>query len=112
VRQVNVALPLPADTSSGARYALVNRTLSDRQMDEFGCYAKHFVHGGRWWVRASAQVFNEVRSQRTPADVGKLALIAGQSADFEHVGKALKTICEDLRQELEDLDEKQTAGRA
>jgi hypothetical protein len=56
--QVNVALPLPPD--SRAHYTLVDSTLRQRLLGEFNCYVAHYYHGGRWWARASAQVFTEV----------------------------------------------------
>ncbi|KAF7976970.1 hypothetical protein HWV62_5043 [Athelia sp. TMB] len=74
LNMVNVALPLPPDLPYTFALDHVFRT---RLLDEFKTYVAHFPHNGRVWVRASAQVFNDV-------------------SDFEYAAGALKAICADV----------------
>ena len=71
---MNVALPLPADLPY--TFAL-DHTFRTRLLGEYKTYVAHFPHNGRVWVRASAQVWNEV-------------------GDFEYAARALKAICADI----------------
>ena len=38
----------------------INILLRDKLLYEWRVYVAHFFHGNFWWVRASAQVWNEV----------------------------------------------------
>lgn len=40
----------------------INGVLREQLLTEWNTYAAHFYHAGAWWVRLSAQVFNEVRA--------------------------------------------------
>jgi len=68
---VNVQLPLSGDvTPTPMIYEIFHHDL----LVEHKIFGAFFYHDCKWWVRASAQVFNEVD-------------------DFRRLGKALLTIC-------------------
>jgi hypothetical protein len=72
--QVNVILPIP----SRIKYTpAIDQTLRHRLLDDWNTYVTHYPHNGKIWVRCSAQIWNEI-------------------SDFEYVGKALKSICEEI----------------
>jgi hypothetical protein len=56
-----VELPLPGYIRPTPR---VDALLKQKLLLEHKIYAAHYYHGGRWWTRASAQVWNEVRGHR------------------------------------------------
>ena len=58
--QVNVHLPLTVPPSES-----VNTTLRHQLLDVYNCYVAHFWHNGKWWVRCSAQIWNEVSEDRS-----------------------------------------------
>lgn len=66
--QTNVLLPLPVDVPgepsvyTHENLPLINVMLREKLLDDWSVYAAHYWHAGAWWVRASAQVWNEVRS--------------------------------------------------
>ncbi|KAF8261625.1 PLP-dependent transferase [Lactarius quietus] len=74
LNMVNVGLPLPpsipenADTLGFLLHSLI---------EGWQVSAAVFWHNGRWWVRASAQVWNEI-------------------SDFDYLARALKDSCEKL----------------
>ncbi|EJD06673.1 PLP-dependent transferase [Fomitiporia mediterranea MF3/22] len=65
---VNVQLPLNADGSDKVMSNIM------RRLDGKNVNGKPYYHNGKWWVRCSAQIFNEV-------------------GDFEVLGEALLEIC-------------------
>lgn len=71
---MNVSLPLPAEIPYTRE---IDQTFRERLINENNTYVAHFPHNGKVWVRVSAQIWN-------------------QMSDFEHAGKALKVICEDI----------------
>lgn len=74
LNMVNVRLPLP---STLPYTAALDRTLRQYMFSK-GTYVAHFPHGaGKVWVRASAQIWNEVE-------------------DFEYAAKVLKDLCEGI----------------
>jgi len=74
LNMVNVELPLaPNIPENATTRELLLRNLLER----WRVSATVFRHNGRWWVRASAQVWNEI-------------------SDFEYLAKALKDSCEKL----------------
>ena len=68
-----------------------------RLLEEWNIYAAHFYHNGGWWVRCSAQIWNEVcnidivYSKFEP-------LTTWQISDFEVLGRALVPICGEIRE--------------
>lgn len=64
--QTDVQLPLPAEKTKGALYsrdvvAKIQLVLREKLLFQRNTYAAHYFHNGRWWVRASAQAWIEVR---------------------------------------------------
>ncbi|KZT73540.1 PLP-dependent transferase [Daedalea quercina L-15889] len=81
-----VRLPLPAEELSEQVYTPDLRTkisaiFTERLLEEWNAYAVCFFYRGKWWCRCSAQVYNEL-------------------ADFEYVGRAIKKICEEIRETI------------
>lgn len=75
LNMVNVRLPL--SSSSAFPYtAAVERTLR-KYIWSKGTYVAHYPHAGKVWIRASAQIWNELE-------------------DFEYVGNVLKGLCEGI----------------
>ncbi|KLO08806.1 PLP-dependent transferase [Schizopora paradoxa] len=70
----NVKLPMDDIPVSAATDSKIMRAL----FIDWNCYAAHFHHNGSWWVRCSAQIYNEI-------------------SDFEYLGRALMRICEEIR---------------
>jgi len=54
--------------------AALSKFFFHEQIARYHTIAPGFLHGGKWWVRLSAQVYNDVR-------------------DFETVASVLKEIC-------------------
>lgn len=77
---VNVRLPLDDVPGSVATNSKIMRAL----LFDWNCYAAHFYHNGAWWVRCSTQVWNEI-------------------SDFEYLGKALLTVCEEVRKDVLEI---------
>ncbi|CAG8567661.1 5281_t:CDS:2 [Cetraspora pellucida] len=69
---VNIRLPVDV---SNEKISL--ETLNNLLFDKYHCYVSPFKHNGYWYVRASAQIYNDL-------------------SDFEKVGKALREICENF----------------
>nr|AUN37957.1 L-cysteine desulfhydrase 1 [Ganoderma lucidum] len=58
----NVQLPLPTKDEKTINleiYREVDAYLKDKLLFKWKAYAAHFYHNGAWWVRCSAQVYNE-----------------------------------------------------
>ncbi|THH15703.1 hypothetical protein EW146_g4814 [Bondarzewia mesenterica] len=76
LNMVNVGLPLsPNVPYNGA----VNAYLQEKLLTGWNTYAAHYKHNGKWYLRASTQIFNEL-------------------SDFEYCGKAFKAVCEELEE--------------
>lgn len=74
VSMTNVELPIPASVKGSPElYDWLNHKL----IDERKIYSAWFFHNGKWWTRASAQVFNDLE-------------------DFDKLGHAWKAICPEL----------------
>ncbi|KAH7925192.1 PLP-dependent transferase [Leucogyrophana mollusca] len=71
---VNVELPLSGAIKSTADTA---RMFQQKLLVEHKVYAAHFYHNGKWYVRASAQIYNEI-------------------GDFEKLGVALLEVCKQV----------------
>ncbi|KAI1797221.1 PLP-dependent transferase [Ganoderma leucocontextum] len=77
----NVQLPLPTKDEKTINldiYREVDAYLKDKLLFKRKVYAAHFYHNGAWWVRCSAQVYNEI-------------------SDFERLGEALNEVCKDIK---------------
>ena len=79
-------LPLPVEQTPGAVYtpamlSEIHLFLRGKLLGEWNTYAAHYFHNGAWWVRCSAQVFNEV-------------------ADFEYLGRALNAVCKEVEETI------------
>lgn len=59
LNMVNVGLPLMPSTPDNA---ITHETLLRNLLEVWRVSAMPFRHNGRWWVRVSAQVWNEVNS--------------------------------------------------
>ncbi|TCD65232.1 hypothetical protein EIP91_002940 [Steccherinum ochraceum] len=84
LHMTNVLMPLPVDRAgqppvyTSENLPHINVMLREKLFDDWNVYAAHYYHAGGWWVRASAQVWNEV-------------------SDFEYLGMALVAICKEIR---------------
>ncbi|KIJ54490.1 hypothetical protein M422DRAFT_240557 [Sphaerobolus stellatus SS14] len=77
----NVELPLPIPQGfSKATLAQIRSKIERKLIDDWDCFAATFTYDGKWWTRCSAQVFNEL-------------------ADFDHVAKAFKALCAEIKEE-------------
>ncbi|BFZ59140.1 erg26, C-3 sterol dehydrogenase [Saitoella coloradoensis] len=75
---INVQLPLSDDIGTNSTKAeRVVQGIYDAMLER-NCFAPVFRHGGRWWVRFSAQVYNDI-------------------TDFEYVAGVLAELCEMAR---------------
>jgi hypothetical protein len=63
-------MPFPRTLKPSAE---IVRQLHWRLLEERKVYAAHFWHNGAWWVRVSAQIFNEV--YEAPSSIHKPWLI-------------------------------------
>ncbi|GBE88395.1 Hercynylcysteine sulfoxide lyase [Sparassis crispa] len=86
LNMTNVLLPLPVESSPLDVYtpeilASIHALLIERLLSEWNTYAAYYFHGGAWWCRCSAQVWNEL-------------------SDFEYAGKAFSAICEEVRRTI------------
>jgi selenocysteine lyase/cysteine desulfurase len=74
LNMTNVELPLaPSILDNNTAFEFLLRNL----LEGWRVSAAVFRHNGKWWVRVSAQVWNEI-------------------SDFEYLAKALKDSCEKL----------------
>ncbi|EIW69330.1 hypothetical protein TREMEDRAFT_43923 [Tremella mesenterica DSM 1558] len=77
---VNVALPyIPSPMSLKEQYTQL-RYIEDTLFSS-NCFAPCYVHGGKWWTRFSAQVWNELE-------------------DFDYVANILEKACLDIKKGL------------
>ncbi|KAI0065100.1 PLP-dependent transferase [Artomyces pyxidatus] len=83
LNMVNVGLPLSTRIPEGPA---TKAFFSQKLITGWNAYAATYIHNGKWWVRCSTQIWNEM-------------------SDFEYIGKALKEAC----QELEDKYRKEGA---
>lgn len=77
LNMVNVQLPLPPTTSKELQ-GKIESFLEYELLHTHNVSSVHFCHGGSWWVRCSAQIWNEV-------------------SDFEYLGRALNNACQEAR---------------
>jgi hypothetical protein len=92
LNMVNVELPLsPSIPENANTFGFLLRSL----IEGWQVSASVFRHNGRWWVRASAQVWNEVNFEACCGRVGH-SLISTQISDFDYLARALKDSCEKL----------------
>ncbi|TFK33142.1 PLP-dependent transferase [Crucibulum laeve] len=80
LNMVNVELPLPT-TPSEIDQGKINEFLEHKLLYDWNVYAVHLYHGDCWWIRCSAQIWNEV-------------------SDFEYLGKALIELCSEVKQSI------------
>jgi hercynylcysteine S-oxide lyase len=90
LNMVNVGLPLAPSTPDNAdTFGIFWHNL----LEVWQVSAVPFKYNDRWWVRVSAQVWNEV-NPRCYIDWNSAYL--SQVSDFEYLAKALKDSCEKL----------------
>jgi len=77
---VNVELPFDLKPTVEIDLAFKQKLIVEKKI-----YAAHFFHNGRWWTRASAQVWNEI-------------------GDFEKLGKAWLDVIEEVKAEFKDAE--------
>ncbi|KAG6847565.1 hypothetical protein H0H93_007362, partial [Arthromyces matolae] len=75
---VNVELPFPGSVKPTAE---IDHQIKEKLLRKYKAFSAYFYHNGRWWTRASAQVWNELD-------------------DFEKVGKIWLSVCAELKEEL------------
>ncbi|KAK7052816.1 hypothetical protein VNI00_004135 [Paramarasmius palmivorus] len=74
----NVALPMSSKVPFTDE---INNKLKAKMLIERKIFGAHYVHNGRWWVRASAQVWSEID-------------------DFEKLGKVYVDVCREIELEV------------
>ncbi|KAH9841070.1 pyridoxal phosphate-dependent transferase [Rhodofomes roseus] len=79
---VNVVIPLSGLIQPSTR---IIRMLQDGLLNRHNVSATQFYHNGKWWTRASVQVYNEV-------------------GDFDKLGHALLLVCTEIESVTSDLD--------
>ena len=93
----NVQLPLSLETDAANDYATavaIAQWLSKLLVEEYNTFLAILIHGGKWWVRLSAQVYLT-------------------EEDFKWGGKVLKEVCERARNgEWKDNKSEGGAGAA
>ncbi|OXH22779.1 hypothetical protein J008_06257 [Cryptococcus neoformans] len=77
VAMVNLSLPHVPAPNDAADQAKQLRYFEEG-MYEANCFAACYVHGGKWWLRLSAQVWNDL-------------------SDFEYVGEVLEKLCLEIK---------------
>jgi len=82
LNMVNVELPMPGHIKPTIE---IDTMLKTKLLLEHKISAAYFHHAGRWWTRASAQVWNEV-------------------SDFEKLGQAFLVICKEILSTLGEGD--------
>lgn len=80
LNMVNVKLPLPSTPAKAAR-SEIDKFFKKKLLLERNAFASPFYHNDGWWVRCSAQVWNEI-------------------SDFEHVAKAYKELCVEVMENV------------
>lgn len=109
VNMVNVGLPLSDDVPFNGD---TNVYFQKKLLLELNCFAATYKHGGKWWTRCSAQIWNEVSLSSCfpfswllygcwcmPASLfrGSDAVDGTeQISDFEYLGKAYLASCKEL----------------
>ena len=95
LNMTNVELPLSANVPNDGA---VNVYFQKKLLVEWNTYAAHFFHNGKWYLRASAQIWNEVCEAVAFAfaDAENLNVLCGQISDFDYLGKAFKSVCAEL----------------
>ncbi|KAF8999304.1 pyridoxal phosphate-dependent transferase [Cyathus striatus] len=84
LNMVNVELPFPSSIPYSWEIDLAFRKAL---LEGKNAYSTHYWHNGKWWTRASVQVWNELE-------------------DFDKVGKAWLDVCRDVLEELKDKEVK------
>lgn len=64
----------------------------NEMLREYDLIVAPFVHNERWWIRASAQIWNEVGPCLLVSDVCS-ALTFNQISDFEYAAKVIQKMC-------------------
>jgi hypothetical protein len=83
----------------------MNRTiLQFKLLGEANIAAPIFFHNNVWWTRCSAQIYNEVCCL---ACTMIFMAHASQISDFEHLGKVLTEMCQEVNEDNvpEDSDD-------
>ncbi|KAI0833344.1 PLP-dependent transferase [Trametes gibbosa] len=86
VNMPNVQLPLPVEKTKGEIYThdqlvKIYFFLQEKLLLEWKTFAALYFHGGAWWCRCSAQVYNEI-------------------SDFEYLGKAINALCKEIKENV------------
>ncbi|GJE88788.1 PLP-dependent transferase [Phanerochaete sordida] len=81
LNMVNVELPLRDVPANKLDFA--NDVLRDRLLLEHQAYASHFYHNKAFWVRFSAQIYNEL-------------------SDFEKMAEVFLKVCEEIKQAIRE----------
>ncbi|KAG9315187.1 pyridoxal phosphate-dependent transferase [Chiua virens] len=76
LNMVNVELPLPADIEPSNE---IHQIFLDTLLIQWQTFVPEFKHNGRWWVRCSAQIWNEI-------------------SDFDVIANALKDACDKVKE--------------
>ena len=99
---MNVELPLRGIPEELVGY--VQATLRDGLLQRHNTYAAHFPHNGRFWVRCSTQIFNEVSCLAFWSCIECLPTYCLQLRDFEYLGRALLEICAEILENVKSTE--------
>jgi len=72
----NIELPIPASIKPSKE---IYYLFEDEMTDTYKIFVPPFYYQGRWWARASAQIYNDL-------------------SDFERLGNALAATCQKIKQ--------------
>lgn len=94
-------LPFPSHVKPTRELDMIFKA---KQLLDHNIYGPVFYHNGKWWVRCSAQIWNQVRTfvmisgagYHSGADANFILKVE----DFERLGKALRIVCEEISQAL------------
>jgi len=73
---VDVLLPFPEDELK-KHPTTIGLMMQQKLLQEWNCMSSIYIHNGKLWARASAQIWLEV-------------------SDFEYVARALASVCQDV----------------
>jgi hypothetical protein len=97
---VNVELPISGENIPWSEE--VDEVFRHQLLEEWGVYAAHFWHNGKWWVRCSAQIWNHVSPPPSPwMLLFPNVCVVTQIRDFDVLGRALLAVCKEIRERFE-----------
>jgi hypothetical protein len=88
-------IPVPPEATKDKHVEVYNY-INEVILDTHDCYVASYMHDKKWWIRASAQIWNEVGIMTFCT--GVIWLTKTKISDFEYAATALKVICEGAKE--------------